>query len=978
MKIKVLKEATRGEDVAKRSETKSQVNQLIDDPRAFFTMSDVDRIGVYPLSKYSTPLGIYTYPFDTKHFLMLKARDINEQIDALKKTSYSLRDSVGVKSPEYEKVEEELQNLYKRYNLKKESIQKKLPFRDDAPLIHVFLADWDRMLNFEKYTDSDFERDLKILNDKYATPKEKYNKLGKEADDFYDKLKRTFGSLDWPEEVKQRLKVLPPHILTTPIDSFINVYTFNKFLKLGIGRKTANRIRDFLRQEYSVEFRPEDISGKWTGGKDTPISKFRRTYKPIPPIFVRDLVLESPYAQYEDSVPATKIWALTWFLAKREAQDFFLSNPKKATHGSGDTYRTRKWASILSRDLGYDGATDPKFGIIHQNEPIQTVFFPQGGRLNIVPVVTMENRDYYFYKSNSIKQEIDLYKSMDYAPIPSYFRDIGAEDHPLIKRRRELAALGKKPLVNIKDVEIPEDVKYLGAERTYEYIRNGRLSNYSYRDNRWVNANRKLVSDISDYMNSDAKNTPLQLVFKNETLSFASLPSLTKFPTLSEANIIKSYVNFGDIEINIEGALIINRSRVEGDLNCKNGAYIIGSNENLTMSSLFIRCKDNFNVSAIELFLPFKYLVTDEFELTFQKMTKPDTHVSRSVVRCNMLAIDDMNDAFNEKLYDAVGNAIKAARASEKPEAAMSYIQDSEEYHLQLLSRILRPYMYFYGSSIPEVMITCSLGTLDLEKLVAIHFKNIIEADNKLGIMEPDKAADQEKDNLEENTQPKVRKFTYDELDDAGKQSLYDMFKVSYEKSTGKAWSQGLFRRRVENWTFYGSPEKDAGVIAVRKQASGLNKLVSTSGNIFTVRAAIPLMLSDIGSEPIWSLVSPDLVSLAEKQMKLLSAPSFIKKMISGSLIANLLPVDKMVDTFIKAVIGSIPPSVFGGYDINILDDGGVEVEIAEIGKVKKYLVANEAYYKTMLSNSDIVGKIREKSPLAGNLIDRFSSSQSK
>ena len=85
MKIKVLKEATRGEDVAKRSETKSQVNQLIDDPRAFFTMSDVDRIGVYPLSKYSTPLGIYTYPFDTKHFLMLKARDINEQIDALKK-----------------------------------------------------------------------------------------------------------------------------------------------------------------------------------------------------------------------------------------------------------------------------------------------------------------------------------------------------------------------------------------------------------------------------------------------------------------------------------------------------------------------------------------------------------------------------------------------------------------------------------------------------------------------------------------------------------------------------------------------------------------------------------------------------------------------------------------------------------------------------------------------------------------------------
>lgn len=977
MKIKVLKEATRGEDVAKRSEIKSQVNQLIDDPRAFFTMSEVDRIGVYPLSKYSTPLGIYTYPFDTKHFLKLKATDINEQIYALKKTLYSLRDSVGVKSPEYEKVEEELENLYKRYDIEKENKQKKLPFRDDAPLIHVFLADWDRMLNFEKYTDSDFERDLKILNDKYTVSKEKYDDLKSDAK-FYDFIvSKDFKDLDWPEEIQKRLKFLPDQFLDMQLVYFIRHFGFNNLLKTGVGRKTANRIRDFLRQEYSIQLRPEGYGGPWEGGGETAEAKFQTTYKTFTSSYVEGLVQDSPYNQYLGSVPAVKIWALTWFLTNRLTKDFFILNPEKrasdeydAQETKEETYRTRKWASILSRDLGYDGATDPKYGIIHQNEPIQTVFFPQGGRLNIVPVVTMENRSYYSFTSNRLKHYIDVYKSQDPKKI--------GYDSQIVVNQKALAALGKKPLVNIKDVEIPEDVKYLGAEQTYKYIRNGRLSNYNYRDNRWVNANRQLVSDISDYMNSDAKNTPLQLVFKKQTLSFASLPLLTKFPTLSEANIINSDVNFGDIEINIEGALIINNSIIQGDLSCKNGAYIVGSNAELTKSNLSIRCKNNFNVSAIELFLPFKNLVTDEFELTFQEMYKPDTHASRSVVRCNMLAIHDMNDVFNEKLYDAVGNAIKAARASEKPEATMSYIQDSEEYHFQLLSRVLRPYMYFSGSSIPEVMITCSLGTLDLEKLVAIHFKYIIEKDKRLGTMEPDKVADQEKDNLEENTQPKVRKFTYDELDDAGKQSLYDMFKVSYEKSTGKAWSQGLFRRRVENWTFYGSPEKDAGVIAVRKQASGLNKLVSTSGNIFTVRAAIPLMLSDIGSEPIWSLVSPDLVSLAEKQMKLLSAPSFIKKMISGSLIANLLPVDKMVDTFIKAVIGSIPPSVFGGYDINILDDGGVEVEIAEIGKVKKYLVANEAYYKTMLSNSDIVGKIREKSPLVGNLIDRFSSSQSK
>ncbi len=53
-------------------ENRESFMELLNDTRAFFTMSDVDRIGVYPLSHYDTPTGVYSYPFNETHFKLLK------------------------------------------------------------------------------------------------------------------------------------------------------------------------------------------------------------------------------------------------------------------------------------------------------------------------------------------------------------------------------------------------------------------------------------------------------------------------------------------------------------------------------------------------------------------------------------------------------------------------------------------------------------------------------------------------------------------------------------------------------------------------------------------------------------------------------------------------------------------------------------------------------------------------------------------
>ena len=185
-------------------------------------------------------------------------------------------------------------------------------------------------------------------------------------------------------------------------------------------------------------------------------------------------------------------------------------------------------------------------------------------------------------------------------------------------------------------------------------------------------------------------------------------------------------------------------------------------------------------------------------------------------------------------------------------------------------------------------------------------------------------------------------------------QDLYEIFRSSYEKATGSAWTKDLFLRRAQGWTFFGRLGKKGGVVAIRRQRSGLNKL---AGNPRSVLGAMNLLQSELGAEPIWGAVSNDLVPMAERK-GLMTVPTFVKKASQANILTKYLPVDKIIETFGKVLLNSIPKSVFGGYDVKPNSDGSMEVEIAEMGMVKKYLIGNEEYYRSTLTGSDFLAKV--------------------
>ncbi len=274
MKIRIIKSLKESEENPEKNE-KVNVTDLVGDPRVFFTMSNVRRFGLYPLSEYSTPIGIYCYPFDTEHFFALKRDELRSKYLKLKS-------------------EEEQEEFAKKYafsveedpfSLSKKRTPRRLPFKGDAPLIHIFIADWDKILIFSKYTFDQFENDTAKLKAKYP--------------------------------------YLPA---------------------------AGSQIRSAI----------------------------------------KDMVAASPFS-HRQNVPAAHLWTLTRWIATTEAKE------RKDL--------PKKWASILSRDLEYDGAVDNGFSIIHRNEPTQTVFFPQNKKVNLELLHTIANGEDYKDKMTYLKQE---------------------------------------------------------------------------------------------------------------------------------------------------------------------------------------------------------------------------------------------------------------------------------------------------------------------------------------------------------------------------------------------------------------------------------------------------------------------------------------------------------------------------------------------------------------------------------------------
>lgn len=151
----------------------------------------------------------------------------------------------------------------------------------------------------------------------------------------------------------------------------------------------------------------------------------------------------------------------------------------------------------------------------------------------------------------------------------------------------------------------------------------------------------------------------------------------------------------------------------------------------------------------------------------------------------------------------------------------------------------------------------------------------------------------------------------------------YEVFRRSYEAETGVAWTEEKFISRARQWTFYGD---ENGYVAVRKQRSGLSKLVGIAGDPRSIIKGLSELQAEGG--PIWGAVSAPLAQMASKR---------------GMIVPHLYRGGALA---IRGLIATVPASVFGGEKPQVTRDGGLEFHYADVGSTVKYLIGNKPYFR--------------------------------
>lgn len=177
--------------------------------------------------------------------------------------------------------------------------------------------------------------------------------------------------------------------------------------------------------------------------------------------------------------------------------------------------------------------------------------------------------------------------------------------------------------------------------------------------------------------------------------------------------------------------------------------------------------------------------------------------------------------------------------------------------------------------------------------------------------------------------------FTLNSLDDSGVDRLVATFRNSYEAQTGSSWAEDKLLSRASNWTFYGD---ENGYLAVRKQASGMKKMVAVAGDPKSVLKGMAELQAEGG--PIWGAVSGELANVAKKR---------------GMIVPHLIPGGTML---VKALAAAIPASVFGGVKPEVADNGGIRMDYDDVGSTTKFFVGNKEYFQSAMKMPMIASKI--------------------
>jgi hypothetical protein len=189
--------------------------------------------------------------------------------------------------------------------------------------------------------------------------------------------------------------------------------------------------------------------------------------------------------------------------------------------------------------------------------------------------------------------------------------------------------------------------------------------------------------------------------------------------------------------------------------------------------------------------------------------------------------------------------------------------------------------------------------------------------------------------------------FRYSDLSDDEKEKVYDIFKTSYENSTGTSWDSNKFSSRANGWTFFG--DKSSGFVVLRKQNSGMNKLTGVAGDL----KSISMGISDINAlnEPVWGMADKRISSILTKKFNYYTPPAFI----------------------LKLMMKKIPSSVFGDAEYEVNNDGSVTFKYSDVGDATKYFFANKQYYKQIYPT--ILDSLSGMSSMVANAVKFFFKS---
>jgi len=162
----------------------------------------------------------------------------------------------------------------------------------------------------------------------------------------------------------------------------------------------------------------------------------------------------------------------------------------------------------------------------------------------------------------------------------------------------------------------------------------------------------------------------------------------------------------------------------------------------------------------------------------------------------------------------------------------------------------------------------------------------------------------------------------------------YELFKQSYEKATGQAWTFDKFVSRAKNWTFYGD---ENGFVAVRFQKSNRIKLVGVAGSTKSIIRGFNELNADNPGKAIWGAVSLEIANMIARLN-----PNYSVLKIPGGMVGSFL---------FNAIKTILPTMIMGGASITgSKPDGSITFNYPDVGETNKVLVGNKEYFELLRS----------------------------